>query len=211
MNSKLFFVVQSLATLTAVAAITGCSGASSDASDSPVSGDEQDLSAAGATKLADGKALANGSFQALRTLYAKTTYEYQDISGTEAFSFKASASMSDADALALAKAVAKQDKFAEVHQYTLNAAGTPKRLGHLANILAQDIQASGDDTNTPKLVGAMTAAFSLPSKTPGGAIKVFSAIGPGDDHDGDNVDREVLFVDAAHGEVLVLQGQSIDM
>src|SRR5262249_13009159 len=113
-------------------------------------------------------------------------------------------------ALALAKAVAKKAGYGSVHHFVLTPTGTPKQLGKLANTLAQNISASGDDKNTPKLVDAMKTAFSLPGAKPGGAIRVFTAIGPGDDHDWDNVDREAIFVDATDGDVLVLQGQALD-
>jgi hypothetical protein len=192
--------------------LVGCSGSPSDDSAAAASqADEQDLTTASVSKLPASQSLHNPAFDSMRSLYAKTTYEYQDIQDTSAFSFKASASMSDADALATAKAIAKSAGYNEVHAYTLNAAGTPKRLARLANTLATQIRASGDDANSPKLEAAMVRAFALPGKTPGGSIKVFTAVGPGDDHDFDNQDREAIFLDVAEGQALVLQGQSIDM
>jgi hypothetical protein len=211
MSSRRISVLHTLASLAAVAVLAGCSASSSDPTNGGASqGDEQDVTAAATTKVADGHALTNVSFQSLRTLYSKTTYDYQTISNTNAFSFAPSAAMSDAQALSLAKSIAKIAGYHTVHQFVLNAAGTPKRLGHLANTLSTNICAEGDDANSPKLVAAMTKAFALPGQTPGASIKVFSAIGPGDDDDGDNVDRESIFIDTADGEALVLQGQSID-
>jgi len=207
MSSRTISVVNTLVSLAAVAVFAGCSG--EPAADG-TQGEEQDLSAETATKIADSHALKNASFQALRTLYSKTTYDYQTISDTSAFSFAAAPSMSDAQALALAKSIAKTAGYGSVHQFVLNAAGTPKKLGHLASTMASNICAEGDDKNSPKLDAAMIKAFALPGKAPGDSIKVFSAIGPGDDHDGDNVDRESIFIDTADGEVLVLQGQAID-
>jgi hypothetical protein len=211
MKSRSIFAVNTLASLVAVAVLAGCSGAPSDdpATDGTPAA-EQDLSTESATKIADSRALKNASFQALRTLYSKTTYDYQTISNTTAFTFAAAASMNDAQALALAKAIAKTAGYGSVHQFVLNAAGTPKKLGHLASTMASNICAEGDDKNSPKLDAAIVKAFALPGKAPGESIKVFSAIGPGDDHDGDNVDRESIFIDTAGGEVLVLQGQAID-
>lgn len=211
MNSRSISILNTFASLAAVAVMAGCSASSSDPAADGNQGDEQDVTGgAAATKMGASQALKNASFQGLRTLYAKTTYDYQTISDTSAFSFAAAPAMSDAQALGLAKSIAKTAGYGSVHQFVLNAAGTPKRLGHLANTLSSDICASGDDANSPKLATAMIKAFALPGKTPGGSIKVFSAIGPGDDHDGDNVDRESIFIDTTTGEALVLQGQSID-
>jgi hypothetical protein len=214
MSSRIISVFTSLVSIATLAVMAGCSAPASDASasaDGTQQGDEQDVtSAPSATKLPSSQVLKNASFQSLRTLYANTTYDYQTISDTSAFSFGQAPAMTDAQALGLAKSIAKTAGYGEVHQFVLNAAGTSKTLGHLANTLSTDVCASGDDKNTPKLVAAMIKAFALPGKTPGGSIKVFSAIGPGDDHDGDNVDREVIFVDTTDGEALVLQGQALD-
>jgi hypothetical protein len=211
MNSRSIFLFNFLASCVAVAALAGCAVSPSDSAAEGAAADQQDLTAASATKLPDSKPLTNASFQSLRTLYSATSYDYQSIKDTSAFSFAAAPAMTDAQALSLAKSIAQTAGYGSVHAYVLNASGTPKRLGHLANTLASDICANGDDANTPKLVAALVKAFALPGKAPGGAIKVFSAIGPGDDHDGDNVDREAILVDTADGEALVLQGQAIDM
>jgi len=189
--------------------MSGCAAPTDAPSSSTSESGEQDLTSTAFTKLPASQTLKNPAFQSLRALYSSTTYEYQDIQDATAFSFKAG-SMSDADALALVKGIAKSAGYNEVHAYTLNAAGTPKRLGKLAYTLASEIRASGDDANSPKLQGAMVHAFSLPGKTPGGSIKVFTAVGPGDDHDGDNQDRQAIFLDTSVGVALVLQGQSID-
>lgn len=188
--------------------VSGCAAEGADAAQDS----SEDLSSAPATtKLADTAPLHSPSFQSMRTFWNGATFQLADIQSATAFTYAKQSSMSDAQALVLAKAIAKTANYKETKQYTLNAQGTPSELNHLAANLEQQIRGDQDDTNTPKLTADMLAAFALPGKAPGGSIKVFVAIGPGDDHDGDNQDREAIFLDTQAGEAVVLQGQSIDM
>lgn len=209
MNARSFFVSITGAALLAL--VSGCAAESSGGSGAAQDASEDLSSAPTTTQLKDNVALHNASFESMRTFWNGTQFANADIQGATAFTFAKAPAMTDAQALVLAKAIAKTAKYKEVNQYVLNAQGTSAQLEHLAGALEQQIRATDDDTNTPKLTAAMLKAFSLPGQKPGGAIKVFVGIGPGDDHDYDNQDREAIFVDTEDGEAVVLQGQSIDM